>query len=82
MSKDKSWFVYILKCNDGTYYTGSTKDMERRLKEHHEGLGAIYTKNRLPVEVLYYEGYDRIDQAFYREKQMMKQARAQHFCHL
>ena len=62
--------MYILKCNDDTYYTGSTKDIERRLKEHQEGLGAVYTKNRLPLELLYYEEYDRIDHAFYREKQV------------
>lgn len=62
--------MYILKCNDDTYYTGSTKDIERRLKEHQEELGAVYTKNRLPVELLYYEEYDRIDHAFYREKQV------------
>lgn len=47
-------YMYILKCNDDTYYTGSTKDIERRLKEHQEELGAVYTKNRLPVELLYY----------------------------
>ena len=63
-------YMYILKCNDDTYYTGSTKDIERRLKEHQEELGAVYTKNRLPVELLYYEEYDRIDHAFYREKQV------------
>ena len=40
------------------------------MKEHQEGLGAVYTKNRLPVELLYYEEYDRIDHAFYREKQV------------
>ncbi len=62
--------MYILRCNDGTYYTGSTKDLERRLKQHQEGLGAVYTKNRLPVSLLYYEEYDRIDHAFYREKQI------------
>ena len=63
-------YMYILKCNDGTYYTGNTKDIDRRFKEHQQGLGAVYTKNRLPVEVLYYEEYDRIDHAFYREKQI------------
>lgn len=63
-------YAYILKCNDDTYYTGSTKDIDRRLNEHQQGLGAIYTKNRLPVLLLYYEEYDRIDHAFYREKQI------------
>lgn len=63
-------FMYILECADGSYYTGSTKDLERRLWEHQNILGANYTKKRLPVKLLYYEEYSRIDEAFYREKQV------------
>ncbi|MCU0414510.1 MAG: GIY-YIG nuclease family protein [Ignavibacteriaceae bacterium] len=63
-------FTYILECVDGSFYTGSTKDLEKRLWEHNNGIGANYTKTRLPVEVIYYEEYSRIDQAFYREKQI------------
>ncbi len=63
-------YVYILKCSDGTYYTGSTNDLERRLIQHQIGEGANYTKSRRPVELVYYEEYDRIDEAFYREKQI------------
>jgi putative endonuclease len=63
-------YMYILLCSDGTYYTGSTIDLEKRLAEHQEGKGANYTKKRLPVKLLYYEKYDRIDTAFYREKQV------------
>jgi putative endonuclease len=63
-------FTYILECVDGSFYTGSTKDLEKRLWEHNNGIGANYTKKRLPVELLYYEEYPRIDQAFYREKQI------------
>lgn len=63
-------YAYILKCNDGSYYTGSTKDLERRLLQHRNGKGAQYTKARLPVELVYYEEYQRIDEAFYREKQI------------
>jgi len=62
--------MYILKCSDGTYYTGSTKDVSVRLKQHESGQGANHTKKRLPVELVYYEQYDRIDHAFYREKQI------------
>ena len=62
--------MYILKCSDGSYYTGSTNDLERRLWQHQNGEGALYTKNRLPVELVYYEEYERIDYAFYREKQV------------
>lgn len=63
-------YMYILQCSDGTYYTGSTKDLERRLEQHQAGEGADHTKSRLPVELVYYEEYDRIDEAFYREKQV------------
>jgi putative endonuclease len=62
--------MYILECADGSYYTGSTKDLERRLCEHQNALGANYTKRRLPVKLVYYEEYLRIDEAFYREKQV------------
>ncbi len=63
-------FMYILECSDGTYYTGSTKDLERRIWEHQHKLGANYTKKRLPVKLKYFEEYSRIDDAFYREKQV------------
>jgi putative endonuclease len=63
-------YMYILKCADGTYYTGSTVDLEKRLQQHQCGEGANYTKKRLPVELIYYEEYSRIDEAFYREKQV------------
>ncbi len=63
-------YMYILLCSDGSYYTGSTIDLERRLNEHQNGEGANHTKKRLPVSLLYYEEYSRIDEAFYREKQI------------
>ncbi len=62
--------MYILLCVDGSYYTGSTIDLERRLAQHQIGEGANHTKKRLPVSLLYYEEYQRIDDAFYREKQV------------
>tara|TARA_Y100000031_G_scaffold144675_1_gene176445 strand:+ start:669 stop:1109 length:441 start_codon:yes stop_codon:yes gene_type:complete len=62
--------MYILECCDGTFYTGSTIDLENRFKQHQQGDGANYTKKRLPVKLIYYEEYDRIDEAFYREKQI------------
>ncbi len=63
-------YMYILLCADGSYYTGSTTDLERRLEQHQNGEGANHTKKRLPVSLLYYEEYSRIDEAFYREKQV------------
>ncbi len=65
----KCW-VYILECSDGTYYTGSTKHLRWRLKEHQQGEGANYTRKRLPVKLVFYEEFDRIDEAFKREKQI------------
>jgi putative endonuclease len=65
----KGW-MYILECADGSYYTGSTNNLEMRLAQHQRGEGANYTKKRLPVKLVYYEEYDRIDEAFYREKQV------------
>jgi putative endonuclease len=63
-------YMYILQCADGSYYTGSTKDLEKRLSEHDNLLGANYTRKKHPVRLVYYEAYTRIDEAFYREKQV------------
>ncbi len=63
-------FIYILECADGSYYTGSTKHLEKRIAQHQAGEGANHTKKHLPVKLVYYEEHDRIDYAFYREKQI------------
>ena len=63
-------YMYIVECSDGTYYTGSTKDLERRLSEHQNGKGAKYTRARLPINLIYYEEYPQVREAFYREKQI------------
>ncbi|MDJ1182144.1 GIY-YIG nuclease family protein [Roseofilum casamattae] len=62
--------MYILKCSDGSFYTGSTKDLSRRLWEHQNGFGANHTKQRLPVTLVYAEYYDHVADAFHREKQV------------
>ncbi len=62
--------MYILKCYDGSYYVGSTRNLESRVAQHQAGEGANHTKKRLPVELVYYEEYPRVDYAFYREKQI------------
>ena len=69
-------WMYILECCDGSYYVGSTKNLERRLSEHQEGLGARYTTRRLPVKLVYCEEYERVADAFYREKQVQGWRRA------
>ena len=50
-------FVYILRCGDGTLYTGWTNDLDRRLRTHAAGKGAKYTRARLPVELVYSERF-------------------------
>lgn len=68
-------FMYILKCSNGAYYTGSTNNLERRLEQHQNGEGAQFTRRNLPVELVYFEEFNRIDEAFYREKQIQKWSR-------
>jgi putative endonuclease len=67
--------MYILKCANNTYYTGSTWNLERRIEQHQTGQGANYTKKHLPVELVYFEKFDRIDFAFNREKQVQNWSR-------
>ncbi len=62
--------MYILLCSNGLYYTGSTNDLGKRLEQHQNGEGANFTKKHLPVKLVYYEEFERIDEAFYREKQI------------
>jgi putative endonuclease len=63
-------FVYMLRCSDGTFYVGSTNDLNRRLEQHHAGMGSAYTKRRLPVELIWSEEFSRIDEAFRWEKRI------------
>ncbi len=63
-------FTYILRCSDGTLYTGSTVGMDGRLIEHEEALGANYTKKRLPVKLVWFWEFDRIEEAFGWEKRI------------
>ena len=63
-------YMYILVCADDSYYVGSTYDLDLRLLQHQNGEGSNHTKKRLPVKLVYYEHYERIDLAFYREKQV------------
>lgn len=63
-------YTYILECSDGSYYTGSTKDLELRIRQHQNGKGANHTKKRLPINLVYVEIFNRIDEAFQREKQI------------
>jgi len=62
--------MYILKCSNDLYYTGSTIDLEKRIVQHNAGEGSNFTKKHLPVILVYSEEFQRIDDAFYREKQV------------
>ncbi len=66
------YFVYILKCNDGTFYTGYTVDLEKRLAKHNQGKASKYTRGRLPVEIVYTERFDSKSQAMQREASIKK----------
>jgi len=69
-------YMYILECVDGSFYVGSTRELRLRLEQHQKGEGARHTAARLPVKLVYYETFDRIDEAFAREKQVQGWSRA------
>ncbi|HXR45131.1 MAG TPA: GIY-YIG nuclease family protein [Pseudolysinimonas sp.] len=62
--------MYILRCGDGSYYVGSTRNIEHRLWQHSTGAGSAYTSKRMPVELVFLQEFDRIDEAYAREKQV------------
>lgn len=64
---NKSWYLYILRCGDGTLYTGITTDVEARLEMHRSGKGAKYTRGRGPLELVYREECENHSQALKRE---------------
>lgn len=69
-------FMYILKCSDGSYYTGSTWDLEKRVAQHNARECANYTARRIPVKLVYYEYSDSIKAVYEREKQVQGWSRA------
>ena len=72
-----AWYVYMLRCGDGSLYTGSTTDVERRLREHQGGTGARYTRSRPPVTLAYTEAVADRSAAQRREAAIKKLPRAQ-----
>lgn len=71
------YYVYILQCGDGTYYTGSTTDLERRLTAHREGSGAKYTRGRGPLQLVYREKMESWSAALRREAAIKKLSKAE-----
>ena len=68
-------YTYILKCKDGSLYTGWTNDLEQRVAAHNTGKGAKYTKARRPVELVYFEEFETKEQAMKREYGIKQMAR-------
>ena len=68
-------YTYVLRCSDGSLYTGWTNNMERRLKDHNSGNGAKYTRSRRPVELIYYEQFETKEEAMRREWQIKQLTR-------
>ncbi|MBI5804910.1 GIY-YIG nuclease family protein [candidate division TA06 bacterium] len=73
----KEWLVYILKCSDGSYYTGITNDLAKRLKNHATGTASKYTRSRLPVKAVYQEILPTKGRALRRELEIKTLTRIQ-----
>ncbi len=71
-----SWFVYLLRCADGTLYAGITTDLDRRLAAHNAGAGARYTRARRPVELIHFESVADRAEASRREAAIKRLPRA------
>ena len=70
------YFTYILRCSDGTLYTGWTGDVEKRLDAHNKGMGSRYTRARLPVKLAHKEEFTSKIEAMRRERAIKKMTRA------
>ena len=70
-------FTYILRCADGTYYTGWTNNLEKRLAAHNAGVASKYTRSRRPVELVYHECFETKEEAMSREWRIKQLTRAQ-----
>ncbi len=68
-------YTYVLRCSDGTFYTGYTTDVQRRVAEHDAGDGAKYTRGRTPVELVHVEGFDSKSAAMSREYEIKQLSR-------
>lgn len=68
-------YTYIVRCSDGTYYTGWTNHLEARIGAHNRGCGAKYTRGRTPVELVYHEVFETKEEAMRREAAIKKLTR-------
>ena len=74
---DSSWFTYIVRCGDGSLYTGITNDLKKRIKAHNEGKGAKYTKGRGPIKLLIYFKFENKSLAAKEEYRIKKLSKTQ-----
>ena len=70
-------YTYILRCGDGSFYTGWTNDLEKRIRAHREGRGGKYTRTHAPVELVYFESFDTKNEAMSREWHIKQLTRKQ-----
>ena len=74
---DHNAYMYVVECRDGSYYTGYTTDVKRRLAVHNSGKGAKYTRARLPVKLIYVEGFASKEEAMSAEALLKRKKRPQ-----
>jgi putative endonuclease len=72
----QTYFCYILECADGSYYVGVAEDAQRRLNEHNDGKGAVWTARRRPVELVWSEAHESLSSARTRENQLKRWSHA------
>jgi putative endonuclease len=77
IKREDKFFVYIVQCRDGTYYTGYTKDLKDRIALHNKGNGAKYLKSKLPVKLVYAKEYRYYKNALRAERRLKKLTRKQ-----
>lgn len=70
------YYVYIVRCKDDTLYTGITKNLQKRIKEHNKGKGAKYTRGRFPVRLCYVEEGAGVSWALKREREIKRLSRS------
>ena len=74
---DHKAYMYVVECRDGSYYTGYTTDVKKRLAVHNSGKGAKYTRARLPVKLIYVEGFASKEEAMSAEVLLKRKKRPQ-----
>ena len=72
ITQDSGYFVYIIRCKDGSYYTGHAKDVEKRFDMHKKGRGARYTRMHEPERLVYVELFESRSEAMHQERKIKK----------